>query len=163
MSIAVLPRSYRIAFGIALLLSLLCTLYGGHLVKTLTADNSKAIDLTGIPDVVVDAVRTEKPDGVITAAEFENDGGVDMYEITVLVGDVEYEVDVSPSGEVLDVVVDDDSGDYAMLKLGYALVIVGPTALVVSAAVVWRLVKQKSDREDVHKRNVMENLDGRAL
>ena len=118
------PRSFWcILVGI---FTLIGTITGGHLVNTLTADNVKQIDTSSIPQVVLDAVQAEKPNGVITGAELETEAGVDMYEITVTEGGIEYEIDVSPTGEVLEVIVDDDSDDEMMLKIGYALSVVSP-------------------------------------
>ena len=104
--------SSRFTFILVALAALLGAVVGGYLVSTLTADDVKQVDLSTVPDAVVAAVETAKPDGIITGAEFESEGGVDMYEITVTEGDVEWEIDVSPEGVVLEIVEDDDSGDY---------------------------------------------------
>eukprot|EP00518_Triparma_eleuthera_P004389 CAMPEP_0182463736 /NCGR_PEP_ID=MMETSP1319-20130603/7893_1 /TAXON_ID=172717 /ORGANISM="Bolidomonas pacifica, Strain RCC208" /LENGTH=113 /DNA_ID=CAMNT_0024663315 /DNA_START=47 /DNA_END=385 /DNA_ORIENTATION=+ len=109
----------RACYALVALLALGGTILGSHLVSVLTADNVKQIDTSSIPAAVLAAVTAEKPNGVITGAEFENEAGVDMYEITVTEGGVKYEIDVSPTGEILDVAIDDDSDDEIMLKVGW--------------------------------------------
>ena len=99
--------------------------------------------------ICANASRSTQPNGVITGAEIENEAGVDMYEITVTEGGVEYEIDVSPTGEILDVAIDDDSDDEKMLKVGWALAIGSPVSgLVFAACVFWRS-KQMRDEEKI--------------
>jgi hypothetical protein len=143
--------SSRFTFILVALAALLGAVVGGYLVSTLTADDVKQVDLSTVPDAVVAAVETAKPDGIITGAEFESEGGVDMYEITVTEGDVEWEIDVSPEGVVLEIVEDDDSGDYALLRLGYVLAIGSPLgALVFFGVSLHKMKAQGGHSENLH-------------
>ncbi|GMH71101.1 hypothetical protein TrRE_jg11130 [Triparma retinervis] len=139
-------ESRRIYFVLVAVAALIGTVIGGHLVATLTADDVKQVDLSSVPDAVVAAVEAAKPEGTITGAELEMEGGVEMYEITVKVGDVEWEIDVSPDGELLgDPVEDDDSGDYALLKFGYVLAIGSPLAALVFFGISLRKLKMQEE------------------
>jgi hypothetical protein len=98
----------------------------------LTEDEGE-VNLSTVPDVVIAAVEAAKPGAIITGAELETEAGVEMYEITAEQDGLEYEIDVTPEGEVLEVIVDDDSDDERMLAFGYTLVVVCPLALVLMA------------------------------
>jgi len=143
-----IPPCLRVVLYILVCIAtILGTSFGSHLVSTLTADEVKQIDTSSVPQVVLDAAKAEKPDGTITGAEFENELGVDLYEITVTEGEIEYEIDISPAGEVLEVIVDDDSGDEAMLKLGYTLVVVSPVCGLSFAAYSYWMFKCRRGKE----------------
>lgn len=53
----------------------------------------------------------------------------------------EWEIDVSPEGEVLDLIVDDDSGDDALLAVGYVMAIGSPLVAIVVGSVVYKRSK----------------------
>ncbi|GMH91617.1 hypothetical protein TL16_g12106 [Triparma laevis f. inornata] len=115
-------------YGIICLILLIIMMIGSAIVNRLTADEG-SIDLSSVPQIVLDAVY-KATNGTITAAEFEIEAGIEIYEVTVTDGDVEYEVDVSPEGEVLDLIIDDDSDDDRLLIYGYVMAYGGAFVLV---------------------------------
>jgi hypothetical protein len=104
-----------------LLLSLVLLVSGSSLLALTYRGDEGEVNLDSVPSSVLEAVYEAKPGVTITGAEFEREGGVDMYEITGVEGGVEYEFDVSPEGDILDIIVDDDSDDENLKVLGYIL------------------------------------------
>ena len=109
-----------------LAISFILVILGLHIVVNLSEDEGE-VDLSNVPVVVLEAVQSAKPDATITGAEYEYDSGdrMWMYEITAVEGDVEYEFDVSPEGEILDLIIDDDTDDERLMIAGYVMFGVG--------------------------------------
>ena len=144
----------KISHGLLGIMLILAIMMGSVLISQLTADEGE-VDLSGVPSVIIAAVE-KATNGTITGAEFEVEGGVEMYEVTVVDGDVEYEVDVTPQGEVLEVIVDDDSDDEQLLIYAYVAAFGGSLAFVVYAMWVYRIYvgPLPCDKKSDHKENL---------
>ncbi len=65
--------------------------------------DEREIPLTAVPDSIKQAALGAVPNIVLVEAEVEIEEGVTVYEIEGRVGDVEYEIEVSADGKVLEV------------------------------------------------------------
>ena len=131
-------------FHLAILaISAILFIAGPIIIMSLSEDEGE-VDLSSVPDVVLDAVKEAKPDATITGAEFEVEQGVEMYEITAVEGDIEYEFDVTPEGEILDMIIDDDTDDERLMAAGWVFFGVGAMGIFFIAHVV---SKQRKNRQ----------------
>ena len=71
------------------------------------ASNEVEVPLSEVPDVVLAAAREARPGIELTEAELETEDGVQVYELEGELDGVEYEIEVSPSGEVLEIEAED--------------------------------------------------------
>ena len=60
------------------------------------------------PDVVLAAANEAVPGGTVTGIEEEEEGGQTVYEVQKLVNGVNYEIEVTADGEVLEIEEGDD-------------------------------------------------------
>lgn len=70
---------------------------------TLSGEKETEIPLSEVPEVVMNAAQQALPGIVLTGAEIEESEGELNYELEGEVDGVEYEIELSPSGEVLEI------------------------------------------------------------
>ena len=124
-----------------------------HVAGTVEDADAAAVAISDLPATVVAAVGQAKPGATITSAEVEEEDGEQLYEVTVVDGGVEYEIDVSPTGTVGNIDEEDDSGDWAegtfVLVVGAVLLVVGFAAFVHACLKVRRMGSSKLDAERI--------------
>jgi hypothetical protein len=114
-----------------------------HVAGKVEDSDAVSVAISDLPSVVVAAVEQTRPGATIASAEVEEEDGEQLYEVTVVDGGVEYEIDVSPTGAVLEVEQEDDSGDWTeetfVLVAGVILLVVG----CASSIHFWRQLRLK--------------------
>lgn len=73
-------------------------------------EREQEVALADVPAVVLAAAKEAVPGIEIEAAEIETEKGETVYELEGVRGDREYEIEISPSGEVLEIETDEESG-----------------------------------------------------
>ena len=71
--------------------------------SSLSAGDEVEIPLTDVPEVVLAAALDAMPGIELTEAEFEMERGQRIYELEGRLDGVEYEIEVSSAGEVIEV------------------------------------------------------------
>jgi uncharacterized membrane protein YkoI len=71
-------------------------------------DMEVALTLADVPEVVTAAAEAAVPGIELTEAELELEDGREVYELNGMKDGVEYEIDVTPEGVVVEVEQDDD-------------------------------------------------------
>ena len=74
-------------------------------------ENEEEVPLSDVPEAVMTAAKAAVPGSVFEEAEREVEDGVTVYCLEGEAGGVEYEVEVSADGTVLETEVDDEDGD----------------------------------------------------
>lgn len=75
-------------------------------------DNSVvSLSPASTPDIVLQAADDAVPGGEITGIEREEEDGVYIYEVQMLKNGVNYEVEITAEGEVLEIEQGDDDDD----------------------------------------------------
>lgn len=66
------------------------------------------IDLDAVPANVIQAATDALPGIELSAAEYEEEDGMMIYELEGMLGDTLYEIEITPEGEVLEIEEIDD-------------------------------------------------------
>lgn len=70
---------------------------------TLADDKAEKLSPDKLPRAVADAVKTRFPDGKITSAEKEAEGGKVVYDIELTSGGIKYEMDMLGDGTIVEI------------------------------------------------------------
>jgi uncharacterized membrane protein YkoI len=82
-----------------------------HRLEAEESEKEDKVAIDKIPAPVVEMVKKETPDGVITDAEKEQKHGKMVYEMDVKSGNVIYEMKVSEDGQFISKKIDDEKDE----------------------------------------------------
>lgn len=92
---------YRIIFLIIFLIPVICSAVQWD-------DDEEVVPLSEVPQVVLEAAKKAVPGIVLNKAEREMESGEFLYDIEGLAAGIEYEIEISPDGTVLEIEKEDD-------------------------------------------------------
>jgi hypothetical protein len=98
----------RLNLILIILISVLLLGGGAALWAIVNNHNDETVVLSDVPAKVLDAANNAVPDGQITGVEKEVEGGQIIYEVEKVANGVEYDIDVTADGVVMEVEKEDD-------------------------------------------------------